>query len=260
MKRKVSFLGTPEWRTKPWQGSRKNVECRLYDYGFAFAHVLEDMEKCFGWSADSQIKHEFLSESLSRLFDIDASLEQFIPVELHEEFDPPLYWPDLDEASQLGIITSEIVEKANYKYQSLRVAALCTMTWALHLLVTSGIVTLTEKLNILDLEGMGRLGTFPPCPQYQRGSEHRTVLLSNILRSMHYMLQPDMGTVGPARCIFPMSIVSTAVKASPIERAAFPEADYFSDLLINKRKIGLASAVRDNAVHLRGRTAVYLDC
>ena len=250
MARKLSVLGTPEWRTKPWQGQQKPIDVRMYDHGFALAKICEDLERCLGWP-ETKMKFDFITDCLHRLFTVDSCLEKLF-LEMHAELPTPLYWADLRDSSSREGTREELVKGANFEFQSLHVAHICAVRWTIQLLVAASISLLYQRLNQMDFDAHGALGpAFPPNPRYLKGSEHRIELVGNIVRTMPYMMQPSMGTLGPTRCIFPMSVISNALKRSPIERARFPEVDFFNEQLAVRRGIGLASAVRDNEKYIK---------
>ena len=236
--RKSSFLGTSEWLTRPWDGANKDVYQKLFDKGFALAALLEEMDRVTFFSFDTST--QTLYDYLHRCSKVGAELEAWYE-ELLLESSSPLYWT-VDSAntttSSSGWNLSDPSEPQKlppFSFPNLRLGCIVTNFWGLKLILSNTIaLTCSTILSISNHRRDQSLHTRPtldPKSMAQRlltqhGAANQLELATNIMRSMPYCLNDNMGLLGAQKSLFALRVALLALRRHPGEELKWCQAVY----------------------------------
>ena len=236
--RKSSFLGDWEWSTIPWGDTGKDVYQRLYDQGFAIGALLEDMDNTN--LSDIETRSSQLSSYLQRCCALHIDFESWYQ-QLLQQSPSPLYSTTESNISSGSTIELPPNDAPNpqtlspFTFPSLRLAYITTTFWALKLILSSEIALTCGA--ILSGETATQFIHADPDPTVdlkdtahrlldQHGSAQRLELATNIMRSMVYSLNDNMGLLGAAKSLFPLRVALFALRRQPGEELKWCQAVY----------------------------------
>ena len=224
--RSSSFLNAGEWLTIPWQEAPKDVYQQLYDKGFALGALLEDIDQVGTIGSDTDIT--VLSNLLQRAAAIDRNLDDWYE-RIREESPHPLYWhvqPSAPCSRISSSSSSQIREPSRHSpftFHTARLACIVVTSWALKLALSVNIALLCKSIisthtsvrisgiNDFDLRSQAH------CLLPKHGDPHRMKLATNIMRSMPYTLNDNMGLWGPQKSLFALRVALAALRGHPGE-------------------------------------------
>lgn len=253
MKRKVSFLGHPEWTDTPWSGRHKPIDHRFYDIGFAYAGVLEEQEK-YWFSSDPFLRFNRCNKTISRLYALETELEA-VYKSMKVEHGSSLYWVDAEWAE-----TREQAHKSGnakaaapndeaeppFEFQDIKKAALCLLYWTFHILIAFNVQSVSDEMNAMLTRAENPLDFEPIHPVNARhaiGKPWRRELVSNITRGTPFLLRFEMGTLGPTRAILPLSVCTREIRINPPEEELALRVWKLLYRLVHEKGLNLASSV-----------------
>ena len=223
--RKSSFLGDPEWLTLPWSTSGKDIYQQLYDKGFTLAALLEYIDNARLTTENTNTL--ILSEFLKRLSSLDEEMNLWYR-EILMESPSPLYWHT--ESASLGWHSKEAVEPRTlppFAFHTLRLANITVTYWGLGLILSNTIALTSQQVltTIAQVPAQSSFSTLHRASQdletMSRSlldihtSSHRLELATNIIRSMPYCLNDNMGLMGAQKSLFAMRTALFALQRYP---------------------------------------------
>ena len=233
--RKSSFLGNPEWLTRPWGETGKDIYQQLYDKGFALAALLEgiDNAKLMGENIDIPK----MSESLRLLSALDEKLNLWFR-EIVEKSSSPLYW--YAQSTSHSWHPREAGEPAlpAFAFNNLLLANTIVTYWGLRLILSNTIalacghvLSLISRMHVqssffTSLQAIQGLHTISLRLLEAHAGPYRLELATNIVRSMPYCLDDDMGLVGAQKSLFAMRIALFVLQRHPSEELQWCQAMY----------------------------------
>lgn len=221
--RKSSFLGNPQWLTVPWSETSKDIYQQLYDKGFALAAILEAIDNARFTNENTSLS--ILSEHLERLFGMDEELNLWYH-EILRESPSPLYstphdW-HLNEAVEPPMLP-------HFIFPTLRLANIMVKYWALKLILDSTTAHACQHVLTMNTQVPAQPSfTFTPQPTQNlqarslrfvktHTSAYRLELATNIIRSMPYCLDDNMGLMGAQKSLFALRTALFVLKRHPDE-------------------------------------------
>lgn len=241
--RKSTFLGDPEWLTLPWGEKGKDIYQQLYDKGFLLAALLEKVDGAGLTKKNVNINVVF--DFLRRLSDLDQELNMWFQ-DLLQMFSSPLYWHA--QATSHSRDAAEAVQPCtlpSFTFCSLLIANTIITYWGLRLVLSNTIaltcqhvLSMTTQLPAQSLPSGSRrevhdLRTMSLQLLEAYTGVNRLELATNIVRSMPYCLNDNMGLIGAQRSIFAMRIALFVLQRHPGEELKRCQAMY---LELNTRK------------------------
>ena len=234
--RKSTFLGSSEWSTLPWSETGKNIYQQLCDKGFALAALLEDIDNA-GLTKEN-INISLLSRLFRRLFDLYEELNLWYG-EILEESHSPLYWPaqSISHSSHpKGAVKSS--ELLPFAFHTLLHAHTIVTFWALQIVISNAIALACEHVLSLNAQAPGHssgstssqeiqdLRIVALCLLETHTVSHRRELATNIVRSMPYCLNDDMGLVSAQKSLFAIRVALFVLSRHPGEKLQWCQAMY----------------------------------
>ena len=226
--RQRTFLGSPEWQIKAWNGCCKELDITLYGFGFELGALKEDCDTAkhnYGKSPP-----EDALAFVDRFSAIDSRLDAWFE-EFKSESSAPLFWeanralePGTGDGSFKPLIFSKLSE-----------ATTTLGYWALKLVVSQAITEIgtdslanTPSLGFSATDVLENTQTREEFERYlrQHGSSHCLHLAENITRSMPYVLGDYMGLVGVQQALFPLRTALSVLNHYPGEDLSRCEAFY----------------------------------
>ena len=234
--RKSSFLGRSDWLTVPWGSAGKDVYQRLYDKGFALGALLEEMDNTDLTNAETQTSQ--LPSYLQRCSQMHADFEAWYE-ELLQQPPSPLYWttesniPSGSGREFLANDSSESQTLPPFSFPSLRLAYITATFWALKLILSSTIALTcgtilssasTNQSSSIESDPAIDLARTAHRLLSQHGGSQHLELATNIMRSMHYSLNDNMGLLGSAKILFPLRAALLTLRRQPGEELKWCQA------------------------------------
>lgn len=231
--RKSTFLGDPEWLTLPWGETGKDIYQQLYDKGFLLAALLEKTDSAGLTKENVNISVVF--DFLRRLSDLDEELNMWFQG-LLQKSSSPLYWQK--ETVQPCTLPS-------FTFCSLLLANTIVTYWGLRLVLSNTIalacqyvLSMTTQLPAQSSPSGSRravhdLQTMSLQLLEAYTGVNRLELATNIVRSMPYCLNDNMGLIGAQRSLFAMRIALFVLQRHPGEELKWCQAMYVE---LNTRK------------------------
>lgn len=250
--RKSTFLGNPEWLTLPWSETGKDVYQQLYDKGFALAALLEGIDNAR--LANESIKISVLSEYLGRLSGLDEEMNLWY-LKILEESLSPLYW---HTESIPGWHSKEVVESCMpppLTFHTLRLANITVTYWGLRLILSNTIALACQNVLSINMQVPAQSSSSTP-PQASQDlvnmslyllethtSAHRLELATNIIRSMPYCLNDNMGLMGAQKSLFALRTALFALTRYPGEEPKLKWCQAMYQDLDNKKGLRYAREI-----------------
>ena len=221
--RRTSILANGRWLARPWDETSHSLHPRVYDKGFALAALLQEIENADLASADTDIPT--LSHCLQCGIDMDTDLDEW-----YEQFlirsPSPLYWPappSFYTALQQNIAESGPRELPLLSFPKLEVAISTVNFWALKLILSNEIASICRIIlssNRADLVAMDNaasltLSSMAQRAENQHSHQSRIDFATDIVRSMPYCLNHNMGLLGPEKCFFPLRTALATLQRHP---------------------------------------------
>lgn len=231
--RKSSFLNSPEWQNIPWEHSSKDVYQQLYDKGFALAALLHEFDNAEPTGVDTSIA--VLSAYLEHLSELDADLDAWY-MDLVEESPAPLY-----KVAPTSTIPSHIGgwylnkglephQQAPFIFHTLRLACITVTFWALELILSNTIAHTCGEILSADSSDLASASQGPDIMSNARdlldihGTSRRLELATNIIRTMPYCLNDDMGLLGAQKSLFALRTALGSLRRHPGEELNWCQA------------------------------------
>ena len=228
--RTSSFLGNEEWQTIPWIETPKDVYQKLYDKGFAFATILENIDQAN--LLDSTARLAATLRHLRSLSELDSDMDLWYQ-DLLAATSSPMYWSSQSThaTSNRSSWYQEGAQMAGtlppFEFRTLRLANIIVTYWALRTLLSISITTTCDSALSLDRETQAR---FPESIAQQllrnHGAPVRLELAVNIMRSMPYCLSDSMGLLGAQKSLFAMRTALATLRHYPGEELRWCHAIY----------------------------------
>lgn len=235
--RKSSFLGSPEWLTLPWSETGKDVYQQLYDKGFKLAALLERIDNST-FTIEYTTNMSSLSEHLRRLSSLDEELSLWYR-KIQRESPPPLYWHSqsichtwrLEGAVEPSTLTP-------FAFHTLRLANTIVAYWGLRLILSNAIALACQQALSMNNQVPSQSSSSTSPLVYRdlqamslqlletHTSPYRLELATNIIRSMKYCLNDDMGLMAAQRSLFPMRTALFVLSRHPGEELKWCQAMY----------------------------------
>lgn len=224
--RKSSFLGNPEWSTLRWSDTGKDIYQQLCDKGFALAALLEELDNARLTKENTNLS--ILSEFLGRLSSLDDELNLWYR-EITKESPSPLYWHT--QSTALGGHLKEAVEPRTlppFVFHTLRLANITATYWGLRLSLSNTIALGCQQVLsiIAQVPAQSSSSTLPRASQdlgimslhllETHTRPHRLELATNIIRSMPYCLNDNMGLMGAQKSLFALRTALFALQRYPL--------------------------------------------
>ena len=234
--RKSSFLGSPEWLTLPWSETGKDVYQQLYDKGFSLAALLERIDNLRFTIEYTNMSS--LSEHLGCLYSLDEELSLWYR-NIQRESPLPLYWHSQSICHTWHL--EGAVEPRTLKpfaFHTLRLANTIVAYWGLRLVLSNAIALACQQVLSMNnqVPSQSSSSTSPlACQDLQAMSlqllethtgPYRLELATNIIRSMKYCLNDNMGLMGAQRSLFPMRTALFVLSRHPGEELKWCQAMY----------------------------------
>lgn len=249
--RKSSFLGTEEWKTIPWEDTPKDVYQKLYDHGFSMAALLEEIDSAQLISPEADISK--LSDFLPRLSSMNDEMESWYH-ELLTECQSPLFWPTYSSprtsSSISGWDVRETLEPSSLpplSFPTLRMANITVTYWGLRTIlsntiaITCGAILSTDTQVSAESSRHGDLRAMATHLLSQHGSATRLEFATNIMRSMPYCLNDNMGLLGAQKSLFALRVALFSLRRHPGEELKWCQAVYAE--LDNKKGLRYAREI-----------------
>ena len=234
--RKSTFLGRSEWSTLPWRETGKDIYQQLCDKGFALAALLEDIDNA-GLTKEN-LNISLLSKLLRRLYDLCEELNSWYGAILEESYSP-LYWhaQSISHSSQpKGAVNSS--ELLPFAFHTLLHAHTIVTFWALQIVISNAIALSCEHVLSMNAQVAGQSSVSTSSQTMQdlhtrslylleiHTVSHRRQLATNIVRSMPYCLNDDMGLVSAQKSLFAIRIALFVLSRHPGEKLQWCQAMY----------------------------------
>ena len=234
--RKSTFLGSSEWSTLPWTKTGKNIYQQLCDKGFMLAALLEDIDNA-GLTKDN-INISLLSKLMRRLFNLYEELNVWYG-EVVEKSHSPLYWH-----AQSTSHSSHSIEAVNpsrllpFAFRTLLHAHTIITYWALQIVISNAIALACQQVLAMKAQGPAHssvstssqtvhdLHIMSLCLLETHTRSHRLELATNIVRSMPYCLNDDMGLVSAQKSLFAIRLALFVLQRHPGEELQWCQAMY----------------------------------
>lgn len=218
--RKRSPLGDAEWRSDSWV-TITDFEQQLYDRGFDCGALLEDTDSMVSITENQQAHAPLgapppmavVQSVIQKAIAADESLEEWYG-NFNDWSTSPVYWEEPFGSSNAPQFEPQRV----IQFANLRLCHLMLDFWGLHLILSSIMTTLFNRLPPT-VQVLSALRPFA-----ERVSRHKTdfiMFLANlILDGAPYSLRPEMGLAGPNRSIFGVRVALFIFRMTPGEAAA----------------------------------------
>ena len=232
--RKSTFLGNPEWLTLPWGKKGKNIYQQLYDKGFLLGAILEDIDNAGLTEENNNIS--IVSGFLGRLSSLDEDLNLWFRT-LCDESPSPLYWHIEPTSSSRHLIEHDQPHPP-FAFHTLLSANTIVKYWGLRIILSNTIaLTCQRVLSITtQLPAYPSSSTSPPILQelhtmslqLLKANAGPNILefATNIVRSMPYCLNENMGLIGAQKSLFPMRIALFVLQRHPGKDLQWCQAMY----------------------------------
>ena len=225
--RKASFLGTEEWKTIPWEFSTKDRYQKLLDNAFKLGTLLENMDSTSLKGLSEKVRD--FATYIRELAGMDMEMDQWLREYLLES-SSPLYWEATPTPTPVssrtqpssGVDTEPRSPVQKFAFPDLRTANTLVTHWALRI-VLSNTITLTcaailSKMPTSQAGVPSAVADMRAKAQFllsRHGDAFRTEMATNILRSMPYCINDDMGILGPQKSLFPLRVAMFSLRRHP---------------------------------------------
>jgi len=235
--RKSSFLGTEEWRSIPWEITPKDIYQKLYDKGFAFGALLEEIDNADLLTPNTSTSA--LLAFLNRLSSLNIEMDQWYQ-ELLSKSPSPLYWTTLPRSNTASISTGGHLQEAlesdftaPIAFPTLRMANITLTYWAIRIIlsstiaVTCGAILSTNTLLLHgEFSGSGDLRGMAQQQLSLHSDRIRLEYATNIMRSMPYCLSDSMGLLGAQKSLFGLRTALASLRRHPGQELKWCQAIY----------------------------------
>ena len=234
--RKSTFLGSLEWLTLPWSDVGKDIYQQLYDKGFVLAALLEGMDNAGFTNGNNHIS--MLSELLGCLSRLDKEMSFWFQ-RIQKESSSPLYWHD--ESLSHSWHSEGALQPCKlppFAFRNLLLANTIVAYWGLQLVLSNTIALACEHVLSMSpqISAQSSSNTSPRTFQdlqtisLQLLEAHagpcRLELATNIVRSMPYCLNDDMGLMGAQKSLFAMRVSLFELQSHPHKELKWCQAMY----------------------------------
>ena len=227
--RKTNFLGSELWMTVPWQNYSKNMEQKLYDFGFRIAATIEGLDR-LPEVPDAQERAHTISRSVLQISQIDTNMDDWYnELCLENEF---LFWR-LPPADPHNINFDDPSTMETIGFPDLDMAHLMSVFWVLKLMcsMTANQMCFRFVAEAQSQRQQASQDSFAPpntanSQDYPRSAPsvlaqlaqivrnmaqrhnaaHRLTLASNIVRSVPYFLGDEMGLMPAHMILLPIRV------------------------------------------------------
>ena len=222
--RKSSFLGSPEWLTLPWSETGKDIYQQLYDKGFALAALLEQMDNAE--LTNENMNTSTLSDFLERLSALDEEMIIWYR-EMLKESPSPLY-RHAQSVAHGGRPKEAECPLPPFLFSTLLFANTMITYWALRLVLSNAIAVACEHLLSVNTQVPAQSPFFTSQQQNQylytarrllemHNSSYHLELATNIIRSMPYCLNDNMGLMSAQKSLFALRVALFVFQHHPGE-------------------------------------------
>ncbi|CAD6590867.1 MAG: hypothetical protein ASARMPREDX12_004762 [Alectoria sarmentosa] len=230
--RKSTFLGNPEWLTLPWSETGKDIYQQLYDKGFVLAALLEEIDNAGFTKENNNIS--ILFEFLGRLYSLDKELNLWYH-EILKESPSPLYSTSPDWRLKDAVEPRRL---PSFAFHTLRLANIVVTYWGLSLILSNTIALACQHVLSINTQvpAQSSASTLAQAPQdlqtmsllllETHTSAHRLELATNIIRSMPYCLNDNMGLMGAQKSLFALRTALFALHRNPGEELKWCQSMY----------------------------------
>ena len=233
---KSTFLGSPEWLTLPWSEAGKDIYQQLYDKGFVLAALLERMDNARRTNGTNNLS--ISSEILGRLSSLDKEMNFWFQ-RIHKESCSPLYWHDESLShSWHSEGALQPCKLSPFAFCNLLLANTIVAYWGLQLVLSNIIALACEHVLSMSPHMPAQPSSNTSSQAFQdlhtmslqlleaHAGPCRLELATNIVRSMPYCLNDDMGLMGAQKSLFAMRISLFILQSHPCEELKWCQATY----------------------------------
>ena len=232
--RKSTFLGNPEWLTLPWGKKGKDIYQQLYDKGFLLGALLEDIDNAGLAKENNNLS--VVSGFLGRLSSLDEDLNLWFRV-LLQQSPSPLYW-HVEPTSSSRHLIEYAQPRPPFAFRTLLSANTIVKYWGLRIILSNTIALTCQRVLSMttQLPAYPSSSTSPPILQDLHVMSLRLLkanagpnileFATNIVRSMSYCLNENMGLIGAQKSLFPMRIALFVLQRHPGEDLKWCQAMY----------------------------------
>ena len=234
--RKSTFLGNPEWLTLPWGEAGKDIYQQLYDKGFVLAALLEEMDN--SKSTKDNINLSLMSEFMGRLSSLNEELNIWFQ-DILQEYPSPLYW-HAQSTSPIGHTEGSVDPgiRPPFAFRNLLLANTIVTYWGLRLILSITVALICQHVLSMTTQATAHQ---PSSTTPRKLQDLHTMsiqllrahtgassleLATNIVRSMPYCLDDNMGLTGAQKSLFAMRIALFVLQRHPGEELKRCEAMY----------------------------------
>ena len=232
-----------------WQGGETcdkpphSIQSQVYDKGFALAALLQDFDNLNLTDASTSVTT--LSQCLKRVVDMDSELENWFD-KLLDDSPSPSCWPKVASTFTRGQQKIAISGPRGLPllfYPNLTMAIISVTVWALKIVISDEIATICRIVLFTNREARADAPTTDPATSLmltsmaqriedQHSEEKRMNLAIDIVRSMPYCCNENMGLLGPERAVFALRTALNTMRRIP-----GPELDWLeaADHKIDRR-------------------------
>ncbi|KAL9631449.1 MAG: hypothetical protein Q9164_005884, partial [Protoblastenia rupestris] len=206
--RKKSFLGNEEWRTKPWQNTKKDIHDRLLELGFEFGALLEEVDN--SGLKEGKLDAPTCVSFPQRYAALDVRMDVWFQ-DLLTETPSPLFWLSSEADGQ----APDSVRSNRFNFLNLRLAGIVLTYWGLKLVLSNVLAIICGALLF---HHPALQSDAPETIAYPHGRQillqfldyHNKAycieLATKIMRSMSYVLNDNMGLLGAQHSLFPLRV------------------------------------------------------
>ena len=222
--------------TLPWSKTGKDIYQQLYDKGFVLAALLEGMDNAGLTNENNNIA--MLSDFLGRLSNLDKEMNLWFR-KIRKESSSPLYWHDESLSHSWhpkGAL--QPCKLTPFAFGNLLLANTTLAYWGLQLVLSNTIALACEHILSMSTQilvqspsytsprAIHDLHTMSRQLLEAHAGPYRLELATNILRSMPYCLNDDMGLVGAQKSLFAMRVSLFVLQSHPCEELKWCQATY----------------------------------
>ena len=225
--RKASFLGTEEWKTIPWEFTTKDRYQKLLDKAFKLGSLLENMDSSSLKGLSEKVRD--FGTYIRELAGMDMEMEQWLREYLLES-PSPLYWEarpsPTPESSRTQ--TSIVIDAAppspvqTLAFADFKTANTLVTYWSLRIVLSNTIAltcaAILSKMPPSQSGAPSGVADMRAKAQFllsRHGDAFRTELATDILRSMPYCINDDMGILGAQKSLFPLRVAMFSLRRHP---------------------------------------------
>lgn len=249
--RKSTFLGNPEWLTLPWIETGKDIYHQLYEKGFTLAALLEGIDNARSKNENPSISA--LSEYLEGLFSLDEEMSHWYN-ELLKESPSPLYWHTQSTSHSWYLEGAvEPRETQPFAFHTIRLANITITYWGLRLILSNTIALACHHIFSMNTpasalsasstlsQATERLQTMSLQLLESHTGTHSLEIATNIIYSMPYCLNENMGLMGAQKSLFGLRAALFVLQRYPGDELKWCQAMYQE--LSSKKGLGYAREI-----------------